>query len=102
MFLKILVLERGEGSKKERERNIDVREKHQLVASHTLPTRVLAHNLGICLDWESNQQPLGSQASTQSTEPYQPRLTSLTFSLNMDTQISWEDNLIYFAFFYTQ
>ena len=27
---------------------------------------------GMCLDWESNQQPLGSQAGTLSTEPHQP------------------------------
>ena len=32
-----LFLERGEGREKERERNIDVREKHRLVASHTAP-----------------------------------------------------------------
>ena len=32
-----LFLERGEGRKKERERNIDVREKHLLVASLTCP-----------------------------------------------------------------
>ena len=29
---------------------------------------------GMCPDWESNQQPFGSQASTQSSEPHQPRL----------------------------
>ena len=40
-FLKIFIyLERGEGAEeKERERNTDVREKHQLVASHTAPTK---------------------------------------------------------------
>ena len=32
-----LFLERGEGKEKERERNIDVKEKHQLVSSHTGP-----------------------------------------------------------------
>ena len=32
-----LFLERGEGREKERERNIDVREKHQLVAFPTGP-----------------------------------------------------------------
>ena len=32
-----LILERGGGRKKEGERNIDVREKHQSVASHTCP-----------------------------------------------------------------
>ena len=34
----------------------------------------LAHNPGMCPDWESNWQPFGSQASTQSTEPHQPEL----------------------------
>ena len=28
----------------------------------------------MCPDWESNQRPFGSQAGTQSTEPYQPGL----------------------------
>ena len=40
---------------------------------HT-PTGDLAYNPGMCLDWESNQQPFGSQASTQSTDPHQPGL----------------------------
>ena len=37
------------------------------------PTRDLALNPGLCPDLESNQQTLGSQASTHSTEPHQPR-----------------------------
>ena len=36
-ILLIYFLERGEGRKKERERNINVKEKHQLVASHMHP-----------------------------------------------------------------
>ena len=32
---------------------------------------MLACNPGMSPDWESNQQPLGSQAVTQSSEPYQ-------------------------------
>ena len=36
------------------------------------PTGDLARNPGMCPDWESNQGPLASQASTQSTEPHQP------------------------------
>ena len=49
------------------------REKHPcVVASHTPPTGNLAHNPGMCSDWQSNQQPPGSQASTQSTEPHKP------------------------------
>ena len=47
-------------------------EKHQyVVASHTPHTRDPACNPGMCPDWESNQLPFGSQASTQSTEPQQ-------------------------------
>ena len=32
----------------------------------------MACNPGMCSDWESNQQPFGFQAGTQSTEPHQP------------------------------
>ena len=47
--------------------------KHQyVVASHVPPTGDLACNPGMCLDWESNQWPFGSQAGIQSTEPHQP------------------------------
>ena len=45
-----LFLERGEGREKERERNIDVPEKHTLVASPTPSTGELAHNPGMCPD----------------------------------------------------
>ena len=69
-----LFLERWEGRKKERERNINVWEIHQLVASHTPPIRDLACNPGMCPDWESNQWSFGSQASTRSTEPHQSGL----------------------------
>ena len=37
-----------------------------------LPTGDLAHNPGMCSDWELNLRPFGSQASTQSTETCQP------------------------------
>ena len=48
-------------------------EKHQcVVAFHASTTGYLAHNPGTCPDWGSNQQPFGSQAGTQSTEPHQP------------------------------
>ena len=38
------------------------------------PTEDLPHNPGMCLDWELNQRPFGSQEGAQSTEPYQPGL----------------------------
>ena len=48
-------------------------EKHQcVVAPRAPPTGSLAYNPGMRPDWESNQQPFGSQASGQSTEPHQP------------------------------
>ena len=39
---------------KERERNINVCEKHQSVASRTPPTRVLGHIPGMCPNQELN------------------------------------------------
>ena len=37
-------------------------EQHQrVVASHVPSTGDLAHNPGMCPDWELNQQPFGSQ-----------------------------------------
>ena len=54
------------------------REKHPCaVASRTPPTGVLACNPGMSPDWESKQQPFGSQASAQSTEPHQPGLKTV-------------------------
>ena len=63
-----LFLERGRQGEREGE-------KHKyVVACCTPPTGNLAHNPGMCPDWESNRQPFGSQAGTQSTEPHQPGL----------------------------
>ena len=45
-----------------------------MVASCAPPAGDLAHNQGMCPDWELNQQPFGSQARTQSTELHQPGL----------------------------
>ena len=62
-------------------------EKHQcVVASQAPPTGDLAHNPGMCPDWESNQQPFDSQASTQSTEPHQPGLTRVLYAMNAVTE----------------
>ena len=53
-------------------------EKHPcVVASHVLPTGDLAHNPGMCHDWELNQLPFGLQATTQSAESYQPGIKLL-------------------------
>ena len=71
-----LLLEKGKGGRK-RGTNFDMWEKHRLVASRMSPTGDLASNPGTCLDWESNRQPFGLQAGTQSTEPHQPELTNV-------------------------
>ena len=47
-------------------------EKQCVIASHVSPPEDLAHSLGMCPDWDSNQQPFVSQACIQSTEPHQP------------------------------
>ena len=74
--------------------NIDVQEKPRLVASHTPPTRDLAGNPGMCLDWESNQQPFSLQAGTQSTTPHWLGLRSLSLMVALGItiyilQFSW-------------
>ena len=67
-FLKILFIFRKRVREGEREG-----EKHQcVVVSRVPPTGDLAHNTGMCPDWESTQLPFSSQAGTQSTEPHQP------------------------------
>ena len=59
--LKILfIFIEKEGREKERERDINVWEKHQSVAPHTPPTGGLACNPGTSPDWESNRRPFGS------------------------------------------
>ena len=61
--------DRGEGRKKERETLMHERQ-HQSVASRTPLTGNLAHNPGMCPDWELNQRPFSLQVSAQSTEPH--------------------------------
>ena len=60
-----LFLERGEGRKKEKERNIPMQEKQWSVASHMLSTGDLAHNPGMCPDQELNQWPFTLQDDAQ-------------------------------------
>ena len=43
----------------EKERNIDVREKHRLVASYTHPNQGSNLQLGMCPNQESNPEPSG-------------------------------------------
>ena len=72
MFRSYLFIFRERGREREREG-----EKYRLVASNTPPTGGLAHKTGMRPDWESNQQPLGLQAGSQSTEPHQSGLIAI-------------------------
>ena len=77
LFLKDFInlfSERGEGKEKERE---------CVVASHAPPTG----DPGMCPDLDLNWQPLGLQASTQSTEPYQPGQLMALLSSSMSLLI---------------
>ena len=67
-FYSLIFRERGREGERE-DRNINVRE------NVIPPARDLAQNPGKCPDWEANQQPFSSQASTRSTEPQQPGLS---------------------------
>ena len=77
LVLKILFIcfQRGEGRQKERERSIDVRESHRLIACHTRPDQGRTRNPGMCPDWESNPGPFAVQDGTQPTEPHRSGLT---------------------------
>ena len=70
-------------------------EIHWLVASHIPSAGDLAHNPGMCPDWESNQWPFDLQAGTQSTEPHQPghyfifKSSPCNFSTCKDKNSNW-------------
>ena len=69
-FLNIyLFSERGEGRDEGRERNIMCERD---INPLPLAPPSLAHNPGMCPNWELNWWPFSSQAGTQSTEPHQP------------------------------
>ena len=77
IFKKILFiyfLERGEGKEKDRKRNINV-----WSPLTSPPMRNLAHNPGMCPDWESNLQTFGLQACAQSSEPHNAGLFACIF-----------------------
>ena len=75
-----LISEKGTGREKERERNIDVREKHWLVAFCKHPDQGQTHNLGTCPDWESNLRPFGLQGDAPPIEPHQPGISPSIFT----------------------
>ena len=76
IFLQILFIYfwRGEGREKERKKNINVWSplKRSLLGN-------LAHNPGMCPDWERNPRPFAFQARAQSTELHQLGLFSCLF-----------------------
>ena len=53
-YLFIYLLTEGKGGR-------EGEKHHCVVATHMVPTGPLACNPGMCPDWESNQQPFGSQ-----------------------------------------
>ena len=66
----LFILREGEGRKK-RGRNIDVREKHQLVASCTHPDWRLNTQPEHVPNWASKQQPFALWEDIEPTEPHQ-------------------------------
>ena len=72
-----LVLERGEGREKERERNISwLPLIHALTGGQTC-------NPGTCPDWALNQRPFALREDTQPTEPHWSGLEF--FNMGIDT-----------------
>ena len=67
-----LFLKRWEGREKGKKRNMDVREKHRLVACHTHLKQGLNTQPGMRPDWESNWRPLTLWDDAQLTEPPRP------------------------------
>ena len=63
-------------------------EKHQwVVASGAPPTGDLAHNPGMCPNWESNWWPFGRTRSAQSTDLHQPGLTKYCVFFDGDAKV---------------
>ena len=54
-----VLIERGR--RREREKNIDMTEKHRLVASHTHLTKEQTHNPGTIPDRKLNLRPFGDR-----------------------------------------
>ena len=59
----------GREGERKREREIWMCERY---SNWKPPPRDLARNPGMCPGWESNWQPFGLRAGTQSIEPHQP------------------------------
>ena len=74
IFYSFIFRERGREGEREGE-------KHQCVVAFCMPpVGNLAHNSGVCPDWELNSRPFGLQAVTQSTTSHQPGLEETIFN----------------------
>ena len=66
---------RERGKERGRQKNINVRETHQLVACHMcLDQGDSTCNPGMCPDWKSDLQPVSYRTMPQPTKPPQPGL----------------------------
>ena len=70
----VLILARREGKKTERQRNINVREKHWSIAHVHAVTADWNNNLGMCLTTNQTHDLLVHGAMLQLTEPHQQGL----------------------------
>ena len=86
IFKKILFIFRERGKEGERRRETSMCERYIDWLPLTPPTGDLACNPIMCPDLESNRRPLGSQASTQSTDLHQPGLLMYTNILKCSPQ----------------
>ena len=79
-----LILERGEQMERLKERNINVREKHRLVASHMHPDWGWTRRLDMCADPESNPRSFsaGDDSPTSWATPARADPSILTISVH--------------------
>ena len=77
-FIYLVFRERGREGETEGEKHQCINVWLPLMFSPRPPVD-LAHNLGVCPDWESNLEPFDLQAGAQSTEPHHPGRNQLAF-----------------------
>ena len=88
--------ETGRAGEKEKERNIESREKHWSVASCTCPDQDRARHLGMCPDQALNLSLSGLQDNAQPTKPHQPGLCFCVNAPNRKTHGSSNQHKRYF------
>ena len=87
LFIYLFIWEGGDGKKKERERNFNVREKHWSIASHTHPNQGPTHNPDMYPEWESNWWHFALWDDTQPTEPHQSGLGQILSVVELSNEI---------------